>query len=254
MSSPYDSFAAAYDEWKEPDRYDLLCNLLTDFIVSQMPSANTGIDFGCGTGRLTALLAHKGFAMIGIDESLAMLTRARSRASTTVRYEHASFIDWQSPIEADFAIATSDTFDHVIDDNELIRSFLSVLASLRPDGLLIYDANGSGLRSRTTIEASTSNYDFTGKVVPTKSGGLSHRITITQSDGANTTILVNEKVRKPTEHTKLLKFAGFDRIQHLSIAPTPSGLTLAPPPREHRGKFIVVARRPALNALALNAR
>ena len=251
MSSPYDLFAAAYDDWKKSDRYDLLCDMLTEFIAAKVPAAKTGVDFGCGTGRLTALLAGQGFNMVGVDQSLAMLTRARTRMTPNVSYDHASFIDWVSSVEADFVIATSDTFDHVIEDTELVRSFISALASLRADGLSIYDANGPVLFDQPAIEASTPDYAFTGRIVQTEPGRLSHRILISQRNRAPSTVVVNQKLRTPAEHADLLTLAGFDRVEHLSIARTPYGLTLAFPPRDYTGRFFVRGRRPAVRKLPI---
>ena len=82
------------------------------------------VDVGCGSGRLTVVLAQRGAAMTGIDTSNERLARARARASAAaveVEWVHA---DMDEPLPFPDA-----RFDAVV-------SRLSLMLSRDPDRLL----------------------------------------------------------------------------------------------------------------------
>jgi SAM-dependent methyltransferase len=74
----YLQWAPSYDD---PGNQLLQLDLpLIEQILAGLP-AGVGVDVACGTGRLAARLAERGHRTTGIDESEAMLARARGRVS-----------------------------------------------------------------------------------------------------------------------------------------------------------------------------
>ena len=103
------------------------------------------LDGGCGTGRLTALLAERlpdGF-VIAVDRSANMVrvaadTLAPLVSTVGVARADLSVLPFQQTLDVVFSTAT---FHWVLDHDRL---FASVFASLRPGGILVAQCGGIG--------------------------------------------------------------------------------------------------------------
>jgi SAM-dependent methyltransferase len=62
------------------------------FCESMFPTPGRLLDLGCGTGRLCAHFAAKGFVCVGVDLSDEMLTKARENAPTAT-FVNANLVD-----------------------------------------------------------------------------------------------------------------------------------------------------------------
>ena len=104
------------------------------------------LDLGCGTGHLTASLAEKGVAVVGLDHSEEMLAQARSA------YPHLPFVQGDA---RDFSFP--EPFDAVFSNAVLhwVRPPEAVIGcvrkSLRPGGRFVAELGGRG--NVRTIEA-----------------------------------------------------------------------------------------------------
>jgi len=63
-------------------------------------------DLGCGTGRVSDMLAEKGAIVTGVDGSEGMLKKARESSTNDITYVHHNF---EKPLPYD-----KNTFDHVV--------------------------------------------------------------------------------------------------------------------------------------------
>lgn len=84
MVTPFDNVyedevrARAYAELGFPGTYYLAIRDMPE-ILARHVRGRTALDFGCGAGRSTRWLKDRGFEVVGVDISQAMLIRARER-------------------------------------------------------------------------------------------------------------------------------------------------------------------------------
>ncbi|HEY3057848.1 MAG TPA: class I SAM-dependent methyltransferase [Chloroflexota bacterium] len=80
-------YAAAYDALYEDKDYFAECAQVEDaFQLHGIGPVRRVLDLGCGTGGHAVILAERGYQVVGVDRSPAMLERARQRASSA-RFE-----------------------------------------------------------------------------------------------------------------------------------------------------------------------
>jgi glycine/sarcosine N-methyltransferase len=105
------------------------------------------LDLGCGTGEHGRLLASRGFGVVGIDASAAMLARARERTpGDNPTYVSGDITDIDSLVEGEFggAICLGNTLPHVATRTDIDRLVRALRARLLPGApalfqLLNYD-------------------------------------------------------------------------------------------------------------------
>jgi trans-aconitate 2-methyltransferase len=100
------------------------------------------LDAGCGTGRVTALLAERVPAggVVAVDGSAAMVEQARRRLGSRAEVLVADLLELEleTPVDAVLSTATL----HWIADHD--RVFARLLAALRPGGRLAVQCGGAG--------------------------------------------------------------------------------------------------------------
>lgn len=140
----YDFFAQYYDILTDNADYekraDYYCRLLS------LCAVNDGIllDLGCGTGSMSIEAARRGFEVIGVDLSPAMLTRAREKAA-----EAGLDILWlcQDMCELDLygtvdaAFCSLDGINHLDDENAVLQAFKSISLFMNRGGAFVFDVN-----------------------------------------------------------------------------------------------------------------
>ena len=104
--------------------------------LSAIPAGGSVMDYGCGPGRISRILATNGYRVLGVDPSSEMIAMARRQSLEQLP------LDFQT-ISAEFAIPQGRQFDGIIcssvieystDALRLLRAFWSVL---HPSGTLI---------------------------------------------------------------------------------------------------------------------
>ena len=103
------------------------------------------LELGCGTGRLMAPLLEDGYEVTGVDSSPAMLARARRRLQPYPqlrwRLIEAELPDLSTSEPEQYALAycALNTWAHLAEPDEALRSLQAVRLALRPAGLLLLD-------------------------------------------------------------------------------------------------------------------
>jgi len=75
----YEEFARVYDIFMDNVPYDDWAAWLTGYLRAEGIRDGLVLDLGCGTGRMTRLLAQRGYDMIGADASEEMLECAQMK-------------------------------------------------------------------------------------------------------------------------------------------------------------------------------
>jgi SAM-dependent methyltransferase len=127
----YTSFAWAYDlvvpSASSPQPGD---------VARLLAGRRTIVDVGCGTGRFAAFLAERGFDVVGIDASAAMLEVARAR-TPDAEFEVGDMFTWRPPAPVDGVLCRG-VLNDLIQDVDRQRAVVSLWEMLRPGGLLVF--------------------------------------------------------------------------------------------------------------------
>lgn len=133
----YDRIASIYD-------LDMGASMRLDDVghYRQLALAASGpvLELGCGTGRILAALARAGVDAWGVDRSLPMLRRARSRCGPAARLIQA---DMRAlPLRGGFALAilAYSLPTLLLDEADWRNLARGLRAALRPDGQVVLDA------------------------------------------------------------------------------------------------------------------
>jgi len=126
---PYEEFAAYYEQkFRERDK-----------------NVHTVLDFACGTGTLTCMMAEKGYEMIAVDASSDMLMELMDKVYELegvevplVLCQDATTLDLNDVVDACYCSLDGMNYLHPDDLTELLRRLHLFIA---PDGLFIFDIN-----------------------------------------------------------------------------------------------------------------
>lgn len=105
---------------------------------------NLVVDLGCGTGTLTNLMYKKGYDMIGIDSSPAMLEaaqRKRDDKGYEILYINQDMRDLDLYSTVGTVYSVCDSINYLLKDEEVVRTFKLVEKFLYPGGLFMFDFN-----------------------------------------------------------------------------------------------------------------
>ncbi len=141
--SGYGNFSEFYDRLMGRVDYESRCDYLLRVMNHHGLAPQNLIDLGCGTGRMTRLLAAKGVDMIGVDASAEMLSVAMSETAMNsgILWVCQDLRDLDLYGTANGAISTYDCLNHLTGDGDLQRFFERLYFFLDPNGLLVFDAN-----------------------------------------------------------------------------------------------------------------
>jgi len=140
----YTDLALIYDRLMEDINY----NQWVDYLIKQMENhqapGKVVLDLGCGTGSITVALAQRGYKVTGIDISPEMLTQAEQKArvaGTTIPFYQQDIRDLELDFQPDAVIATFDTLNYILNEQDLLSVLEGIYRNLQEDGLVIFDLN-----------------------------------------------------------------------------------------------------------------
>jgi SAM-dependent methyltransferase len=103
------------------------------------------LDLCCGPGRLSVLLAKRGFSVTGVDLSPFLLGKARQRADAdgaVVEWVEEDMRNFVRPGAFDLVINAFTSFGYFDDKTEDVRVLRNVFESLRDEGVLVIEILG----------------------------------------------------------------------------------------------------------------
>ena len=106
------------------------------------PRGGLVVDLGCGGGQASRVFADAGFEVLGIDQSVSLIARARARVPEG-EFRVGSFLDAELPAGCAAVVAISEVFTYAFDARNgraaLAGLYARIHAALRPRGLLAFD-------------------------------------------------------------------------------------------------------------------
>ena len=142
MKKPYKHLAKYYDLLMPDIWYHKWYNFAEKVLQRKKIRPRLIVDAGCGTGRLTKLLASLGPVM-GFDQSAEMLRIARKKYPQLKVFKK-TFLDFYLPGKkrADLIVCAFDSLNYTNTAAELRQIFINFYNNLQAGGCLLFDMNG----------------------------------------------------------------------------------------------------------------
>ena len=162
MFESYRSFASVYDEFMDGTDYeaeaDKISEMITTYGLSKPTHMRTGeseardvllaaeknlvVDLGCGTGKLTEILANQGYDVMGIDlseEMLSMAIERRDKLRHRTLYLCQDMREFELFGTAGTFVSVGDSVNYLRTDEDMDKLFRRVNTFLFPRGIFIFD-------------------------------------------------------------------------------------------------------------------
>ncbi len=131
------------NEYDSPEVYEAeygQCDKDIAFFL-QHASGKTALDLACGTGRLTIPLAKKGFLVIALDASDAMLAFARKKTEVLpIQWVKGDMREFVFPQTFDLITLTGNSFQALLSEEDQLRMLVCVNKNLTPGGRFVFNA------------------------------------------------------------------------------------------------------------------
>lgn len=153
----YESFARVYDLFMDNVPYEEWGSYLTGLLREYGICGGTVAELGCGTGKMTRLLAAAGYDMIGVDNSEEMLEIAREAEYEADAWGESEESD--EPMDRGIlylledmrelelygsvcaVVSVCDSMNYILEEADLREVFSRVHEYLEEDGVFIFDLN-----------------------------------------------------------------------------------------------------------------
>ncbi len=153
----YSQLAGVYDEIVIDPCHDRWASFLHELWGADPDGVHSVLDLCCGTGLLAGELIERGYRVVGVDASEAMLALARQRRLPEVTWSRMSLPDLTIEGVFDAAVCTFDGLNYLAPD-ELGLTMTAVARRLRPSGWLVFD-----LHTDAMMEFTIANPVVTGR-------------------------------------------------------------------------------------------
>ena len=139
----YTEFATVYDTFMDNVPYEAWKKYLVDILKAEGINDGLLLELGCGTGRMTRLLAAEGYDMIGVDNSEEMLSVAReyTMENTEILYLLQDMREFELYGTIRAVVSVCDSMNYILEEADLREVFSRVHEYLEEDGIFIFDLN-----------------------------------------------------------------------------------------------------------------
>ncbi len=167
----YTRLAGVYDEIVVDPCHGRWAAFLDELWATDPVEVSRVLDVCCGTGLLAAELVARGYRVVGVDASEAMLARARQRLGPATTLERMVLPDLTVEGIFDAAVCTLDGFNHLTAD-ALLETLKALAGRLRPGGWLVFDLHTDALLDFTMLnpvvsgESDGTRFELTSTVDP----------------------------------------------------------------------------------------
>ncbi len=140
----YHDLAASYDRLTNDVDYEATVEFYMQILSREGVTPRSVADLACGTGSVTAILAKKGYPVLGVDMSEEMLTVAAMKTmelQPMPRFVCQKLQELQLPRAVDMAVCALDSLDYILDPRDCKEAIRRVYKALNPGGIFIFDVN-----------------------------------------------------------------------------------------------------------------
>lgn len=151
----YTGFAEVYDLFMDNVPYQEWSHYLISLLEEYKVSKGLVLELGCGTGRMTRLLAQAGYDMIGLDCSEEMLQIAKEkewnadenvhegdgRKKLDILYLLQDMREFELYGTVKAVVCICDSINYILEEKDLLTIFQLVNNYLDPGGVFIFDMN-----------------------------------------------------------------------------------------------------------------
>jgi len=169
-----ETYANEYDKLYGDKDYQAECDLIEQtFHRFAKGEVRSIIDFGCGTGNHSILLAHRGYRVTGLDLSAEMLRIARRKAAEAnvdLTWVEGDIRNAQVPGSFDAGLFMFSVLGYLLPNEHVMAALANARRHIRTGGLLVFDVwYGPAVLSIGPSDRA--------KVVPTSGGRLIRIVT-----------------------------------------------------------------------------
>lgn len=159
--SGYKDFSQFYDGLTFNVDYHKCADYFEEICARFSHNAGIVLDLACGTGSLTIELKKRGYDIYGADGSEDMLSKAMEKAydealSVLFLCQDMREIDLYGTINT--CICTLDSINHLIEKDDVQKTFDKVSFFMEKDGLFLFDVN-TVYKHRQILANNTFVYD-----------------------------------------------------------------------------------------------
>ena len=140
----YTGFASVYDLFMDNIPYKDWCAYVIGLLKEHGISDGLLLDLGCGTGKLTRLLAAEGYDMIGVDLSEEMLEIALEHEMEDpkqILYLQQDMREFELYGTVRALVSICDSMNYLEDYEDLVQVLRLANNYLDPKGMFIFDMN-----------------------------------------------------------------------------------------------------------------
>lgn len=141
----YAGFSEVYDELMDDIPYDAWAAFaLKSLAGAGVEYGSTVVELGCGTGAFTTRFSKAGYSMLAIDQSADMLSAAYDKAADageTICFVEQDMRELELPGQYPAFVSFCDCVNYILEEEELLGVFKSVMRYLEPGGCFFFDFN-----------------------------------------------------------------------------------------------------------------
>lgn len=223
--SDCDTFADCYDLWTSlvgAPKYDI------EFYKEVLLTCPLGftVELGAGVGRVADEIAFEDRPVVGIDESQAMLDRARQRAqdrglAELIEWIQAGFGEWRTEKPVAAVICPCHTLNHLLTDDDWLTVFRNVSEYLQPRGAFAFNNLDVSLAE---LQDLTGIIEPIGSISLGESTAIVHKKTIYENSTRTWPTMVTGEIFSPDGESE---FATDWTLSKAGVAVTRSAALLA---------------------------
>lgn len=134
----FGAYARYYDLLYKDKDYQGEVDYISARIRDYGPETKTCLELGCGTGRHAELLGQKGFSLVGVDQSEAMIMQARERCPN-IEFHSADLRNVRLERTFDSVLALFHVVSYQTANDDLAQAFRTVDLHLNRGGIFVFD-------------------------------------------------------------------------------------------------------------------